>query len=101
MKIKGVVKGNLIELLEPINIPDGLEVFIDIPEDNSQKETQWQELEKVIGVWKNDEEITEIFDEIDKERHLDCGREVNLDALIAGVARSRNDILVTDNTRHE
>ena len=27
MIIKGVVKGNFIELLEPIDIPDGLEVL--------------------------------------------------------------------------
>ena len=79
MIIKGVVKGNLIELLEPIDIPDGLEVLIDIPEDYCQKESQWQELEKVIGIWKNDSEITDIFTDLDKQRHLDYGQEVNLE----------------------
>ncbi|ELR99756.1 hypothetical protein [Gloeocapsa sp. PCC 73106] len=79
MIIKGVVKGNLIELLEPVNISDGLEILIHITEDFCQKEPQWQELEKVIGIWKNDEEITDIFNDIDKERHLNYGKEVNLD----------------------
>ena len=79
MKVKGIIDGKSITLLEPITIPDGTEIIIDIPDSYNQKKTQWEEIEKVIGFWENDEEITQIFAEIDRERHLDYGREVNFD----------------------
>ena len=31
--------------------------------------------ENVVGAWKDDREIDQIFEEIDRERHLDQGRE--------------------------
>ena len=43
------------------------------------KKPKWQEWESIIGLWKDDPEIDEIFDIINQERHQDLGREVNLD----------------------
>jgi predicted DNA-binding antitoxin AbrB/MazE fold protein len=79
MKVKGIFYKKGITLLEPIFIPEGTEVIVDIPDNYEQKKPQWNELEKVIGVWKDDQEITDIFAEIDMERHLDYGREINFD----------------------
>ena len=72
MKLKGIIKGQTIELLEPIAIAEGSEVTIEISE--PQSKPNWTELQKVIGVWQEDNEIQEIFEEIDRERHLDLGR---------------------------
>ncbi|MDJ0633703.1 MAG: hypothetical protein QNJ34_11000 [Xenococcaceae cyanobacterium MO_188.B29] len=81
MKLKGIIKGQSIELLEPIAIAEGSEVTIEISELELETLPDWTELQKVIGVWKEDTEITEIFAEIDRERHLDLGREVDFDTL--------------------
>ena len=81
MKLKGIIKGQSIELLEPIAIAEGSEVTIEISESELETLPDWTELQKVIGVWQEDTEITEIFAEIDRERHLDLGREVDFDTL--------------------
>ncbi len=81
MKLKGIVKGQSIELLEPIAIAEGSEVTIEISDLGSEVKPNWTELQKVIGVWQGDTEIEEIFTEIDRDRHLDLGRKVDLDTL--------------------
>ena len=81
MKLKGIIKGQSIELLEPIAIAEGSEVTIEISESELETLPDWTELQKVIGVWQEDPEIPEIFAEIDRERHLDLGREVDFDTL--------------------
>ena len=80
MKIKAIKKGNSLQLKENINVPDGQEIiiFIDDYELQSQKKSvKWEDFEEVIGAWKDDEEITQIFEEINQERHQDLGREVS------------------------
>lgn len=83
MKIQGIIKGNTIELsdvvLDKIVLPDGVKISIEIPDDLIIKGPKWQEWESIIGLWKDDPEIDEIFDIINQERHQDLGREVNLD----------------------
>jgi hypothetical protein len=83
MKIQGIIKGNTIELLDQILdkilLPDGVKISIEIPDNLIIKQPKWQELEAIIGVWKDDTEIDEIFDIINQERHQDLGRELNLD----------------------
>ena len=69
MKVKGIIKGKSITLLEPMTIPDGTEVIIDIPDSYGEKKPQWNELEKIIGIWENDAEINSIFAQIDQQRH--------------------------------
>lgn len=81
MKLKGIIKGQSIELLEPIAIAEGSEVTAEISESELENKPDWTELKKVIGVWQEDIEIQEVFAEIDRGRHLDLGREVDLDAL--------------------
>ncbi|NBD31419.1 MAG: hypothetical protein GVY17_00200 [Cyanobacteria bacterium] len=79
MKIKGIKRGKCIELLEDISVEDGTQVSVEIPDSSPDKIAQWKQLESLIGQWKNDEELTAIFAEIDQQRHTDMGREINLD----------------------
>jgi len=82
MKIKGIIRGKTIELLESLPVPDGLEIFIEIPDNLPvESDEKWEQLQAIIGAWKNDEEITKIFDEIDRERHADLGQAINFDNL--------------------
>lgn len=44
----------------------------DMPDDSEK----WARFyENVVGVWKGDEEINQIFEEIDRNQHQDLGRE--------------------------
>ena len=79
MKIKGIKRGRFIELLEESSLADGTQVSVEVPDSDSDQIAQWKQLESVIGNWKNDEELTAIFAEIDQQRHVDLGRESNLD----------------------
>ncbi|BCU13890.1 hypothetical protein [Microcystis aeruginosa] len=69
MKIQGIIKGNTIELLEDLSLPNGVKISRSIPDNLIQKKLLWEELETLIGVWKNQPELDDIFSEIDRERH--------------------------------
>jgi hypothetical protein len=69
MKIQGIIKGNTIELLEDLSLPNGVKISLEIPDNLIQKKLLWEELETLIGVWKNQPELDDIFSEIDRERH--------------------------------
>lgn len=81
---KTIVKpGGAIEL-ESTDLPAGtaVEVIVLVTEQDerskpelSQDEKWKQFYEKAVGMWKDDEDIDRVFAEIDRERHLDFGRE--------------------------
>ncbi|MFM6693465.1 MAG: hypothetical protein ACKPHT_19320 [Microcystis panniformis] len=50
-----------------------------IPDNLIQKKLLWEDLETLIGVWKNQPELDDIFSEIDRERHADLGVEIKFD----------------------
>lgn len=86
MKIRGIKRGQTIELLESVDsIPDGAEIIVDL-EPSSTKyaevkkplndEERLEKLNQLFGVWKDQSELIEIFAEIDKERHSYRGRVV-------------------------
>ena len=79
MKIQGIIKGNTIELLEDLSLPNGVKISRSIPDNLIQKKLLWEELETLIGVWKNQPELNDIFSEIDQERHADLGVEIKFD----------------------
>jgi|LakMenEpi03Aug12_release.lakeMendotaPanAssembly.Ray.scaffolds.fasta_scaffold50312_3 hypothetical protein len=79
MKIQGIIKGNTIELLEDLSLPNGVQISLEIPDNLIQKKLLWEELETLIGVWKNQPELDDIFSEIDQERHADLGVEIKFD----------------------
>ena len=82
MKVKGIKRGQTIELLEQINsIPDGAEIIVDfevfVINETKQSLTDDERLIKLnqlFGVWKEQPELIEIFAEIDRERHAYRGR---------------------------
>lgn len=71
MKVKGIKREKIIELLEDISIEDGVEVSVEFADKVSDKTEQWEKLQEVIGEWKDDQEITDIFAQMDQERHGD------------------------------
>ena len=84
MKIKGIKKGQTIELLEKIDdIADGEEIMIEIspvnfhPLANLSRQEQQNRIKQVLGKWQNDLEIDAIFAKIDRERHSDYGQKYN------------------------
>jgi antitoxin ParD1/3/4 len=89
MKVRGIKRGQNIEILEQLNnIPDGTEIIVDLEivdlefiENQIRKTKQplteqerLAKLNKLFGTWKNQPELTQIFAEIDQERHTYQGR---------------------------
>ena len=89
MKVRGIKRGQNIEILEQLNnIPDGTEIIIDVefitnkitePQPLLTDEERLARLNQLFGAWKNQPELTEIFTEIDQQRHTYQGR--TLDSL--------------------
>ena len=42
--------------------------------DTLSQEEKWADFYSVLGAWKDNEDIDQVFAEIDRERHLDYGR---------------------------
>ena len=64
MQIRAIKQGNSLQIKEELNLADGVEIVIFINDYQLQKSKRsitWEDFQKVIGAWKNDEEITEIF----------------------------------------
>lgn len=77
MKIQGIKRGQIIELLESINIPDGVEITMEIEfEQPLDEQKRLTKLNQIFGVWKNQPDLDGIFAEIDRERHADRGRAI-------------------------
>ena len=84
MKVKGIKRGQTIELLEQIDdIADGEEITVEISTATfhplahlSTKERQ-NRIKQVLGAWQDDTEIDEIFSKIDRDRHSYHGRQIN------------------------
>ncbi|RAM52068.1 hypothetical protein BLD44_027530 [Mastigocladus laminosus UU774] len=87
MKIKGIKRGQTIELLEQINnIPDGTEIIVDLEITSTQihekkqsltDEEKLARLNKLFGAWKDQPELMDVFTEIDKQRHTYRGRVID------------------------
>ncbi|PAX57147.1 hypothetical protein [Brunnivagina elsteri] len=87
MKIKGIKRGQIIELLEQINnIPDGTEIIVDVVISANQivetaqtlsDDEKLSKLNQLFGAWQNQPELVEIFTEIDEQRHVYRGRVID------------------------
>ncbi|MGF1677113.1 MAG: hypothetical protein ACFCUV_26025 [Rivularia sp. (in: cyanobacteria)] len=87
MKVRGIKRGQNIELLEQINdIPDGTEIIIDFKISSNKNipnkqpltdEERLAKLNELFGAWKNQPDLIEIYDEIDKQRHNYRGRKID------------------------
>ncbi|MDH6098184.1 hypothetical protein NWP21_04880 [Anabaenopsis sp. FSS-46] len=86
MKVRGIKRGQNIEVLEEINnIPDGSEIIIDlevithgvrVTEAPLTDQERLSKLNQLFGAWENQPELTEIFKEIDQQRHNYQGRNI-------------------------
>ncbi len=61
--IKGRIHGTTIELEEPVLLPDGTEIEVRIRVD------RLSHLEQAFGGWRDDPELDQAFDQIDRDRH--------------------------------
>lgn len=81
MKIKGIKQGQTIQLLQQLDtINDGQEIFLEVspihPLSHLNPEERLQRINAILGAWKDQPELIEIFAEINRERHADYGREI-------------------------
>jgi hypothetical protein len=81
MKVKGIKRGQTIELIDSLDIPDGeqvmLEVFRGHPLSHLTPEERQKRINSALGGWKDDPSLDEIFAQIDRERHADRGRQID------------------------
>jgi antitoxin ParD1/3/4 len=87
MKFRGIKRGQNIEILEQLNnIPDGTEIIVDLefienqitePQQPLTETERLARLNQLFGAWKKQSELTEIFTEIDQQRHAYQGRTIN------------------------
>jgi hypothetical protein len=87
MKVRGIKRGQTIELSEAVDFPDGIELTIELEilakpaEQTDQSLSDAEKLAKlnqVFGAWKDQPDLDENFAEIDRERHAYRGRQINL-----------------------
>lgn len=81
MKLKAIKQGNTLKIKEELNLADGEEIEIylnNYPRKKTEHSVTWDDFTEVIGAWSNDDNITKVFQEIDRERHEDLGREISL-----------------------
>ena len=84
MKIKGIKRGQTIELLETADdIADGEEIIVEIspvtfhPLANLSSQERQTRIKQVLGAWQDDSEIDAIFAEIARDRHSYYGRQID------------------------
>jgi hypothetical protein len=67
----------MIQLVEPIDIPDG-RVYLEIDAARlSYRGSILERLNHLFGIWQNEPEIDLIFTELDRQRHNDYGRNID------------------------
>ncbi|NJK39175.1 MAG: hypothetical protein HC825_08590 [Oscillatoriales cyanobacterium RM1_1_9] len=75
MQIKGIKRGNTIQLLQEIDLPEGVEIILEVKSSMTISLTERIErLNAIFGAWQNQPDLDEIFAEIDQERHEYRGR---------------------------
>jgi hypothetical protein len=76
MKLKGIVRGQVIELPQVTELPDGTEVTIDFTPVVQKLDGQERlaKIQQFFGCWHDQPDLIEIFAEIDRDRHMDFGR---------------------------
>jgi len=73
IKIRGIKRGQTIELLQDINIPDGSEVIIDIHESQlmNNEERQRRLKEFFETNWEGREDFIKTMEELEKEKNAE------------------------------
>ena len=75
MQIREIKRGKTIELLQEIDLPDGIEILLEVKTEISLSLSERRERFKAIfGSWQNQPDLDKVFAEIDRERHQYQGR---------------------------
>lgn len=70
MQVKGIKRGKTIELFQDIDLPDGVEITVEVKTvPILSLSERLNRLRAIFGAWQNQPELDEIFSEIDQERH--------------------------------
>jgi hypothetical protein len=78
MQIRGIKRGQTIQITEELTIPDGQEIVIEINRPMSlSSEDRWQQLCGLFGTWSEQTDLDQNFDAIAQKRHEDRGRELS------------------------
>lgn len=78
MQIRGIKRGQTIEITEELTIPDGQEIVMEINLPTSlSSEDRWQEFCTVFGNWSDQPDLDQTFAAIAQERHEYRGRELS------------------------
>ena len=65
MKIKGIKRGQIIELLEEVNVPDNSEIIIEISSNQlNSKHQKRKRIQELLGHWEKTEEFFQILSEL-------------------------------------
>lgn len=76
MQVRGIKRGQNIELTQELTIPDGQELTLEINIPVSENPAErWQQLCKLFGAWSEQPDLDETFEAIAQERHENRGRE--------------------------
>ncbi|MEO1131179.1 MAG: hypothetical protein AAFX40_00575 [Cyanobacteria bacterium J06639_1] len=87
MKVRGILRGQTIELLDTIqNVPDGAEVSVELELADAAgseeatppltEQTRLAKLNRLFGAWAHRPDIDEAFAHVERERHAYRGRAV-------------------------
>lgn len=76
MYIQGVIKGKYIELARKTNIPDGMTIFVDIHLPTPSFQEQLALVDHLCGAWAQDSSISDIFAQINEQRHQTRPRDI-------------------------
>jgi hypothetical protein len=65
MKLKGIVRGQAIEILEEMLLPEGAEVTIDIKTANDDDAIRLAKIQKLFGCWQDQPDLIAAFEQSD------------------------------------
>jgi hypothetical protein len=81
MKVRGIKRGQAIELVEALDMPDGEPVTVEVlkvhPLSQLTPEERQERINAALGAWKDDPDLDKVFAEIDRERHTYRGRQID------------------------
>lgn len=97
MKIKGIKRGQTIELLEEINLPDNSEIIIEIkPDQLNSEEAKRKRIQELLFQWENTEEFVQILTELNKKSHA-VSKEKETQQKPIEVAISGEEVVIKNN----
>ena len=79
MHVQGIIHGKQIELTHETGAPDGTMLWLEIHLSSLPLQEKRQLVDELCGSWANDPSLSQIFAEIDTQRHRSTPREITFD----------------------